>query len=68
MNRLARNSLRRASSSSGGGGGAGKAIVVTAAIVGGGYAFKDDIQEQLLGTGPNVERFVVFMRRFFDKN
>ena len=67
MNRLARNSLRRASSSSGGGG-AGKAIVITAAVVGGGYAFKDDIQEQLLGTGPNVERFVVFMRRFSNKN
>ena len=67
MNRLARNSLRRASSSSAGSG-AGKAIVITAAVVGGGYAFKDDIQEQLLGTGPNVERFVVFMRRFFDKN
>ena len=66
MNRLARNSLRRASSSSGGGG-AGKAIVVTAAVLGGGYAFKDDIQEQLLGTGPNVERFVILTRRFFNK-
>ena len=67
MNRLARNSLRRASSSSGGGG-AGKAIVITAAVVGGGYAFKDDIQEQLFGTGPNVERFVVFTRKFLNKN
>ena len=61
MNRLARsklNSLRRSSSSSsGGGGGFGKVLGV--AVIGGGavaFAKKDDIQEQLFGTGPNVER------------
>ena len=55
MNRLARNSLRRASSSSGGGG-AGKFVVGAVVVGGAGYAFKDDIQEQFFGTGPNVER------------
>lgn len=70
MNRLTRsklNSLRRSSStppptsSSGGGGGGFLVKVGVVGALGAGVIYRDDIQEQLLGTGPNVNRSVYFI-------